>query len=90
MELDDEVRQRIRGAQAPLEPARHLGAVAQRARLVEKVRHARQDIAQMFLDYEHWNTQVRQPHEPPVDPDPDGDLRLLAAFYDRLLANDVQ
>jgi hypothetical protein len=90
MKLDDEVRQRIRGSQEPLQPARHPAAAEQRAILVEKVRKARQEVAQIFLDCEHWNTHVRQPHEPPVDPDPDGDLRLLGEFYDRILKNDTQ
>ncbi len=90
LKLDEDVRRRISGEQAPLQPARRLATVEQRARLVEKIRHARQQIAQMFIDCEHWNNEVRQPHESPIDPDPDGDLRLLAGFYDRLLQNDVQ
>jgi hypothetical protein len=90
LKLDDEVRRRIRGPQEPLRPARTPAAAHQRAMIVEKVRKARQEIAQIFLDCEHWNTQVRQPQESPIDPDPEGDLRLLAAFYDRLLKNDTQ
>lgn len=90
MKLDDEVRSLIRESQEPLQPARHPAAVQEREILVEKMRKARQEIAQIFLDCEHWNTHVRQQHEPPIDPDPDGDLRLLGAFYDRLLKNDTQ
>jgi hypothetical protein len=89
--LPDEVRQRILDeSQQPLEPARHPAAAVQRARLVAKVRAARQDIAQIFLDCDHWNREVRQPHEAPVDPDPNGDLRRLAAYYDRILKHDTQ
>jgi hypothetical protein len=90
LKLDNEVRRRINGNQEPLQPARHPAAARQRALLVEKVRKARQEIAQIFRDCEHWNAQVRQPHERPIDPDPDGDLGLLAAFYDRILKNDTQ
>lgn len=86
----DEVRRRIRESQEPLRPARHPAEVRQREILVERFRAARQEIAQIFIDCEYWNTQVRQPHEPPIDPDPDGDLRLLAARYDRILKNDTQ
>lgn len=90
MKLDDEVRQRIESYLEPLKPAAHPGAVAQRARLVESVRSARQDIAQIFIDCEHWNAHVRKPDERPIDPDPGGDLKTLADFYDRMLKNDVQ
>lgn len=90
LRLDDEVRRRINSEQAPLQPARHLAAAIQRAVLVDKVREARQQIAQIFNDCEHWNTHVRKPDEQPIDPDPDGDLQCLAAFYDRILKNDTQ
>ncbi len=90
MKLDDEVRRRIGSAQEPLQPARHPAMVKRREELVENVRAARQEIAQIFIDIEHWNTSVRKPHEALVDPDPDGDLGLLAAFYDRILKHDTQ
>lgn len=88
--LDDAVRQRILESQEPLRPAQHPGVVRQRAKLVEDMRQARQEIARIFLDCELWNTQVRQPHEAPIDPDPNGDLRVLADFYDRILKHDTQ
>jgi hypothetical protein len=90
MKLDDEVRRRIASDQAPLQPARHPAMVERRAQLVEKVLAARQEIAQLFLDVSRWNNSVRKPGEEPIDPDPDGDLRLLLDFYDRILKNDVQ
>lgn len=90
VKLDPEVKRRINSAQEPLQPARHLGAVARRAELVEKVLSARQEIEQIFIDVAHWNDTVRKPNEAPVDPDPNGDLRDLANFYDRILKNDVQ
>lgn len=89
-EIEDTVRQIVNAKVGPVEPARHLGAVEGRKRLIEKMLAARQDIAQMFIDAEHWNTQVRKPDEEPIDPDPDGLLREIAAHYDRLLKNDVQ
>ncbi len=90
LDLADEVRQRIEGPQEPLQPARHPAAAVQRAALVEKVRAARQEIAQIFIDIATWNRCVRKPDEALVDPDPDGDLQRLATFYDRILKNDTQ
>lgn len=90
MKLDDETRARIAAVVGPLQPARHLAAVEQRARLVEQMRTARQDIAQIFIDCEHWNKHFRKPGEMLIDPDPNGDLRQLAAYYDRMLKNDTQ
>lgn len=89
LNLPEEVRRRIRLEQQFLQPARSPAAAAQRARLVERISAARQEIAQIFLDHDHWNTSVRKADEAPIDPDPDGDLARLAAFYDRLLQHDV-
>jgi hypothetical protein len=87
--LPDDVRRRLDAHQEPLQPARHPAAAVVRARLVERVREARQRIAQFFLDVAHWNAHVRKPGEAPIDPDPDGDLALIAAHYDRILKNDT-
>ena len=88
--LDDQMRRRLEGNLEPLRPATHPAAAQQRARIVDSMRHARQEIAQIFIDSEYWNTHVRQPHEPLLDPDPNGDLRLLCDFYDRALKHDTQ
>ena len=41
------------------------------------------EIEQIFIDAEHWNECVRQGHEDPIDPDPDGALmRLLASLQE--------
>lgn len=90
LQLPEEVRARIRSPQAPLRPARHVGEAARRAEIVEHCRAARQQIAQIFIDMEHWNEHVRRPEDERIDPDPDGDLRAIADFYDRILKNDTQ
>lgn len=90
LQLDDEVRRRIHGAQEPLRPARNHSELARRESIVESIRAARQEIAQIFIDTEYWNAHVRREHEQPIDPDPAGDLMALAAFYDRILKNDTQ
>ena len=56
--------------------------------LIERTIMARQEIAQLFLDVEHWNC-VRKPDEQPIDPDPDGDLRRIAAEYDDFLKSRI-
>lgn len=39
------------------------------------------DIEQIFIDAQHWNECVRETHEAPIDPDPDGELkRILEAL----------
>ncbi len=88
--LDPEFRREIESVSEPLELARRLETVASRARLVENMRAARQDIAQMFIDVDHWNRCVRKPGEAEIDPDPNGDLKAIAAYYDRVLKNEVQ
>jgi hypothetical protein len=88
--LDADVRRRFETWRDPLPPARHPAAARHRAYLVTRLRAARQNIAQLLIDCEYWNAEVRQPHEPPFDPDPYGDLRVLAAYYDRLLIHDTQ
>lgn len=56
MKLDDAVKRRIQSAQEPLAPARRLATVGQRARLVENLRAARQEIAPDIprLHFKKW------------------------------------
>ena len=49
---------------------------------IERTIMLRQEIAQIFIDAAHWNECVRKPDEQPIDPDPDGELRRIAAGYD--------
>lgn len=88
--LSDEFRERIDAVTEPLRPAQHPGEAARRARIVENMREARQEIAQIFIDVEHWNTHVRKPHENLIEADPHGDLKRVADFYDRILKRETQ
>lgn len=64
------------------------------ALVTDRVRHAdvvtrairlRSEMRQIFTDVAHWNEHVREPHEAPIDPDPDGELTELIAAIDKLL-----
>ncbi len=60
----------------------------ERAALMANARRMRAEIEQMFIDAAHWNRSVRKPDEDPVDPDPYGEMRALAAALDEHLTND--
>lgn len=36
-----------------------------------------EEIDQLFIDVDYWNNYVRKPPEPPIDPDPDGELKRI-------------
>lgn len=57
-----------------------------RAQIVERGRKLRAEIAQAFADAEHWNRVHAHSGVPPIDPDPDGQLRRIADGLDRMLA----
>jgi hypothetical protein len=59
--------------------------MTERAAILTRARTARAEIAQLFIDAAAWNDLGRTPLEPPLDPDPDGSLRRMAANLDRLL-----
>lgn len=61
-------------------------AAAERARLLARARGIRDEIARMLADAAHWNEHVRTPFEQPIDPDPGGEIKRLAARLDRMLA----
>lgn len=46
--------------------------------------HLRREIQSIFDDAYHWN--LAHMYEDPIDPDPDGELRLLAQELDRSIA----
>lgn len=57
-----------------------------RAELVARVKKQRQEIRQFFLDIEHWNRL--NPDKKPIDGDPDGMLKRMAAGFDACLVKE--
>jgi hypothetical protein len=56
---------------------------ANRKRLIK----AKEEIEQIFIDAASWNENNRPEGEPPIDPDPDGELRqVLNGISSRLTA----
>jgi hypothetical protein len=39
--------------------------------LLAEVRRTNDEMRQMFIDVEHWNSVVRKTDEQPIDPDPE-------------------
>jgi hypothetical protein len=62
------------------------GTRQERARIIANARQTRQEIEEIFVDCDHWNTHVRKPNEMPIDCDPDGELRRLADGLDTFIA----
>lgn len=61
-----------------------------RAEIIARARTLRAQIAQTFADAEHWN-RVSVPWKgPAIDPDPDGELKRIAASIDKMLAREEQ
>jgi hypothetical protein len=59
-----------------------------RFELLAKMERQRDEIAQLFLDADHWNGSVREFGEERIDADPDGQLmNLLVAMSFVLEAN---
>lgn len=58
-----------------------------RADILARARALRQEIAEIFADYQHWNdnSPSRAEGAEPIDPDPDGQLRRIAEGLDRML-----
>jgi hypothetical protein len=54
-----------------------LKGVQKRADLVERTRALLDECRQCFRDAEHWNANVRKPHEAPLNPDPHGELAKI-------------
>jgi hypothetical protein len=61
---------------------------AQRRALLARARRIRADVQAIFDDAAYWNEHVRPPGEAPIDPDPEGDMRLILDGIDRMLTND--
>lgn len=61
-----------------------------RDRLIHRSIKLRAEIEQIFTDCASWNDNARKPHEEPIDPDPDGQLRRIADALDRTLASESQ
>lgn len=57
-----------------------------RAASIARARTLRDEIAQLFADAERWNSIHVPQKGPPIDPDPDGHLRKIAAHLDKMLA----
>lgn len=60
-----------------------------REQIIRRARELRNSIEQIFCDCNYWNVHDRKQGEAPIDPDPDGRLRLLADGLDRMLAADT-
>ena len=54
-----------------------------REELVAEIRRQRQEIEQIFIDFEYYNSI--HPSMVPIDPDPYGELRRYADAFDRCL-----
>jgi hypothetical protein len=52
-----------------------------RQAIIENIRAKRDEVRQLFTDAAHWNEHVRKPHEPKIDPDPDGTMREIERAY---------
>lgn len=55
----------------------------QRGMLLAMMRQLRSDIEHIFTECDRWNRT--HPHEPSIDPDPDGELRRLTQAMDAVL-----
>lgn len=64
--------------------------MSDRERIINKAKKLRSEIRQIFTDCESWNefATARKKGEPPIDPDPYGDLRRLLAALDEQIDND--
>jgi hypothetical protein len=60
---------------------------AERVSLIARAIHQRDDIQGYLDDIAHWNR--RNPHETPIDPDPDGQLAELLRYLNVLIAGAV-
>jgi len=62
----------------------------ERARIIARLRRLRREIEVEFNTCAHWNdySTARKAGCDPIDQDPYGDLRRLAAAIDTLLAED--
>ena len=56
---------------------------SQRKALLDRAVRVRAEIEQIFIDCALWNDHVRRPFQPPIDPDPEGQLRRVAESLDR-------
>jgi hypothetical protein len=59
------------------------GTEKPRQAIIKKARNIRKEIAQIFLDAEHWNGT--HPNEEPINPDPDGQLKRMTQGLDATL-----
>lgn len=63
-------------------------AKLQRSRILQRLQITRGEIEQIFTDIASWNDNARQGDEQPIDPDPDGQLRKMADWIDRVLEDE--
>lgn len=61
-----------------------------RLQIINEAKRIRAEYQQIICDTEYWNTQVRKEHEPPIDPDPDGELKRTIERIDLMLANEIR
>lgn len=56
--------------------------------LIADARRIIKNIDQMFIDVRHWNENTRPrpyPNDPPIDPDPDGQMARMRAAVQKTL-----
>jgi hypothetical protein len=59
-------------------------ATVEREVIVNRAKKLRAEIEQTFLDADHWNRTHAD--QPPIEADPDGQLRQIASGLDSFLA----
>jgi hypothetical protein len=62
--------------------------IVTREQIIERAKTIRAEAQQIITDCEHWNAQVRKPHESVINPDPDGQLAKIIAGIDRGLSRE--
>lgn len=60
----------------------------ERQRLINEAARIANNIDQMFIDAEYWNSH--HPQEKPLDPDPDGQLSRWKRSMESLLENEAR
>jgi uncharacterized coiled-coil DUF342 family protein len=61
-----------------------------RAEIINEAKRIRAECQQIFTDCEHWNSNVRKPHEAQIDPDPDGQLKRTIQAVDKMLEGEIR
>jgi hypothetical protein len=60
-----------------------------RAELVDRAHRIKWEIIQYFRDIAYWNRHILPPGEPPIDPDPDGEMARCLEFCERTILGEM-